>query len=58
MLFALREIKVEKKFSKLITAILIFVTSYFWEASLVTALDLALATCKCIKYNLSSNYFH
>ena len=32
-------------------------TSYFWAASWVTALELALATCKCIKYNLLSNHF-
>ena len=39
------------------TSILIFVTSYFWAASRVTALDLALATCRCIKFNLLSNHF-
>ena len=30
-------------------------TSYFGEASQVTALDLVLATCKCKKYHLSLN---
>ena len=33
-------------------------TSYYWAASQVTALDLALTTCKCIKYDLLYNHFH
>ena len=46
------------RLSKRITAILIFVTSYFEAARRVTALDLILATFKFIKYNLLYNHFY
>ena len=46
------------RLSKRITAILIFVTSYFEAARRATALDLILAIFKFIKYNLLYNHFY